>query len=91
MYINVWYAMAESHQVVAGEPFAVRALGQSFVLFRDQQGQLSCLHDVCSHRGGSLSAGTANAMGFVPIHGHRPFSGMITFRPPDDMEKPIMS
>jgi phenylpropionate dioxygenase-like ring-hydroxylating dioxygenase large terminal subunit len=32
-------------------------LGLDFVLFRDSEGQAHCLHDVCVHRGSSLSHG----------------------------------
>ena len=41
--------------------------------------------------GGSLPAGAANAIGFVPIHGYRPFIGIITRPPPEDIEKPSIS
>ena len=57
MYINFWYAMEESRFVTQEKPARVKVLGQQFVLFRDQSGQVHCLHDVCSHRGGALSKG----------------------------------
>ena len=38
-------------------PVRSKALGQVFVLFRDEQGQAYCLADTCLHRGGSLSSG----------------------------------
>lgn len=57
MYMNFWYAMEESHKVVAGKPVEVRALRQSFALFRDQHGKVHCVHNVCPHRGAALGKG----------------------------------
>ncbi|ARN74740.1 aromatic ring-hydroxylating oxygenase subunit alpha [Oceanicoccus sagamiensis] len=57
MYINFWYAMAMAEEITADKPFKVRRLGQDFVLYRDEDGSAHCLHDVCSHRGGSLGDG----------------------------------
>ena len=70
MYINFWYAMTESATVAADKPARVRALGQDFVLFRDEEGQVHCLHDVCSHRGASLSKGKMHGSHVeCPYHG----------------------
>jgi phenylpropionate dioxygenase-like ring-hydroxylating dioxygenase large terminal subunit len=57
MLINNWYVAAESADVVAGKPVGVRMLGCDFVLFRQPDGQVACLSDVCTHRGASLSRG----------------------------------
>ncbi|MDJ0928733.1 MAG: aromatic ring-hydroxylating dioxygenase subunit alpha [Gammaproteobacteria bacterium] len=57
MYINFWYPMATSEELVADKPLKVRAVGQDFVVFRDTEGQAACLSNTCTHRGGSLSAG----------------------------------
>ena len=78
MYINFWYAMAESHSFTADKPTRVRRLYQNFVLFRDAEGQVRCLHDVCTHRGGSLGAGRMRD-GHVecPYHGWQ-FDGVGT-------------
>ena len=56
MYINFWYAAAQS-QDVNDEPLKVKMLGQNFVLFRDSAGLVHCLSNVCTHRGGSLAGG----------------------------------
>ena len=56
MFINFWYPMATADELTDA-PVKSRALGQQFVLFRDQQGQAHCLADVCLHRGGSLGDG----------------------------------
>lgn len=56
MYINFWYPMALSEELL-DSPVKVKALGQDFVLFRNTDGEAHCLADVCVHRGGSLSGG----------------------------------
>lgn len=57
MYINFWYAIALSSSLKADKPLKLRRLSQNLVLYRDEAGLAHCLHDVCSHRGGSLAAG----------------------------------
>ena len=57
MFINFWYCAAKSEEISSEQPLQVRMLGQDFVLFRDTNGQAHCLHDVCVHRGSSLSHG----------------------------------
>ena len=56
MYTNIWYVAEESANV--GEnPVLVRMLARDFVLFRDTNGQVACLSNVCPHRGSSLARG----------------------------------
>jgi phenylpropionate dioxygenase-like ring-hydroxylating dioxygenase large terminal subunit len=72
MYINFWYAMEESKNVTADKPSHVKRLNQDFVLWRDDQGKVHCLHDVCSHRGARLSKGEIrNNCVQCPYHGWR--------------------
>ena len=59
---------------VASEPVGVQILGEQVVLFRDKQGQVHCLGDVCPHRGAPLHRGwVAEADGqdciVCPYHG----------------------
>jgi len=69
MIINNWYAAATS-EAIGDEPLQVRMLGCAFVLFRDANGEIACLSDVCCHRGGSLSHGkTLNGCVQCPYHG----------------------
>jgi phenylpropionate dioxygenase-like ring-hydroxylating dioxygenase large terminal subunit len=78
MYINFWYVLAESKQL-GSEPLKVKALGQHFVLFRDDDGHVKCLANVCAHRGGSLGGAWAggakpriiNGCIVCPYHGWR--------------------
>ncbi len=71
MIINQWYVAAESSEITAGTPKKVRMLGLDFALFRDAAGQVSCLSDVCVHRGASLGEGRMTSAGCVecPYHG----------------------
>ena len=69
MLINLWYVAEWSH-AVKDKPVKVKLLGQNFVLFRDEAGTVSCLADVCLHRGGSLSGGwTKDNCVVCPYHG----------------------
>ncbi|TDI65582.1 MAG: aromatic ring-hydroxylating dioxygenase subunit alpha [Alphaproteobacteria bacterium] len=74
MLINQWYVAAHADDI-GSEPLGVHMLGQDMVLFRDQEGQIHCLHDTCIHRGGSLCRGKV-VEGAVqcPYHGWR-YSG----------------
>jgi phenylpropionate dioxygenase-like ring-hydroxylating dioxygenase large terminal subunit len=56
MFINFWYPAEESDKVTTA-PLKVRMLGLNFVLWRDSAGQVHCVHNTCSHRGGSLGDG----------------------------------
>jgi phenylpropionate dioxygenase-like ring-hydroxylating dioxygenase large terminal subunit len=55
LLINTWYVAAPASEIDADRPRRVRMLGLDFVLFRDADGALHCLSDVCCHRGGSLA------------------------------------
>jgi len=56
MYINFWYPMATTDELVDA-PLKVRCMGLDFVLFRDNAGRAKCLSNTCVHRGGSLGGG----------------------------------
>jgi phenylpropionate dioxygenase-like ring-hydroxylating dioxygenase large terminal subunit len=69
MFINFWYCAATTDDV-GDSPLRVRMLGQDFVLFRGASGAVRCLHDVCAHRGASLSKGTLQGdLIQCPYHG----------------------
>ena len=70
MLTNLWY-VAEWADKVKDKPIRARLLGQNFVLFRDRQGRVHCLSDVCIHRGGALSNGWTTERDCVacPYHG----------------------
>jgi phenylpropionate dioxygenase-like ring-hydroxylating dioxygenase large terminal subunit len=56
MFINFWYPAEESKNLT-DNPLKVRMLGLDFVLWRDQEGRARCVHNTCTHRGGSLGDG----------------------------------
>ncbi|MBF6135588.1 aromatic ring-hydroxylating dioxygenase subunit alpha [Nocardia otitidiscaviarum] len=57
MLKNFWYAL-EFADRIGRQPRKVTCLGQDFVLFRTRSGTVTCLSDLCVHRGGALSMGT---------------------------------
>jgi phenylpropionate dioxygenase-like ring-hydroxylating dioxygenase large terminal subunit len=69
MLKNFWYVAEESANVTE-KPVSARMLGQNFVLFRDVSGRVSCLSDICIHRGAALSQGrVVNGCVECPYHG----------------------
>ena len=44
MYMNFWYAMAQSRDVTQDKPLRLKRLNQDFVLWRDEQGQAQQQH-----------------------------------------------
>jgi len=69
MIINMWY-VAEDAVNIKETPVKVRICGQDLVLYRDNEGAIHCLSDICPHKGASLSRGTMRD-GHVacPYHG----------------------
>jgi phenylpropionate dioxygenase-like ring-hydroxylating dioxygenase large terminal subunit len=54
--MNFWYP-AEESKALTDKPLKVQMLGLKFVLWRDSQGTAHCVHNTCTHRGGSLGDG----------------------------------
>ncbi|GLI62695.1 hypothetical protein VaNZ11_005371 [Volvox africanus] len=70
---NFWYAAALSEKVT-GKPLKVDILSRTITIWRDEDGKVHCLDNVCPHRGAPLSAGwtkTKNGKSCVvcPYHG----------------------
>jgi phenylpropionate dioxygenase-like ring-hydroxylating dioxygenase large terminal subunit len=57
MIPNQWYVILESNQVKPGKPVGVTRMGEKLVLWRDERGQVTCMADLCPHRGVALSIG----------------------------------
>ena len=51
--VRLWTSAGISEQV-KDKPVGVEILGEKVVLYRDSQGVIQCLHDVCPHRGAPL-------------------------------------
>lgn len=70
MYINFWYPVARSEEIVDDKPLGVELLGMPFVAFRDTEGAAHVLSDTCVHRGGALSDGwVRDGQAICPYHG----------------------
>ena len=52
-----WYPALPAKKV-RKKPLYWNMLGEDLVLFRDKQGEVAVLSDICPHRGASLSGGT---------------------------------
>jgi phenylpropionate dioxygenase-like ring-hydroxylating dioxygenase large terminal subunit len=65
-----WYPAIEARQVKSKPVYWVM-LGEEIVLFRNKDGSIAALSDVCPHRGASLSSGDCFYRGTVtcPYHG----------------------
>ena len=55
--LGQWYPVSKSVEVTGDKPHGVEALGEKFVLWRDESGEVQCLSDICPHRGVPLSKG----------------------------------
>ena len=56
MLKNFWWPV-EIASAVTHQPLPMTAVGQKFVLWRDGEGKVHCLNDMCVHRGGSFGVG----------------------------------
>ncbi|MPZ15591.1 MAG: Rieske 2Fe-2S domain-containing protein [Chloroflexi bacterium] len=65
-----WYPALED-RAVKNKPVGVKICGVDLVFFRDKKGEVSCLWNVCPHRGGSLMHGDCHFPGTIscPYHG----------------------
>jgi phenylpropionate dioxygenase-like ring-hydroxylating dioxygenase large terminal subunit len=70
MIRNQWYVILESKEVKPGKILRITRMGEKLLLWRDENGQVACMHDFCPHRGAQLSKGKI-------IHNHIqcPFHG----------------
>ena len=65
-----WYPALPTKKV-RKKPLYWNMLGDDLVFFRDKQGEVAVLSDICPHRGASLSEGACFYRGFLscPYHG----------------------
>ncbi len=57
MIKNQWYAITSSKSVKKNKILALRRFGENLVLYRDSEGTVGCVTDICAHRGASLEKG----------------------------------
>ncbi len=85
---NHWYAVAWAKQLRVGQILPVTIWSQSVALFRNSQGQVNAVENVCAHKGVALDKGKVIGDAIVcPYHGWE-FSGSgdcvgIPYFPPD--------
>jgi phenylpropionate dioxygenase-like ring-hydroxylating dioxygenase large terminal subunit len=91
MIPNHWYAILESSEVKAGKPVGVTRLGEKLVLWRDAHGQVTCMADLCPHRGVALSIGKlVGECVECPFHGFQfEPSGKCTLIPANGKDAPV--
>jgi phthalate 4,5-dioxygenase oxygenase subunit len=60
-----WHPIATSEQIADpdSDPFRVNLLGERFVAFRDTDGRVGVLNELCMHRGASLALGRVEGNG----------------------------
>lgn len=60
-----WHPVATSDQIARrdSDPLRVRLLGESLVVFRDTDGRVGVLEELCMHRGSSLAIGRVEGGG----------------------------
>ena len=65
-----WYPALEARKV-KNKPVGLKICGEDVVFFRDRQGEVASLWNVCPHRGGSLMHGDCHFEGTIscPYHG----------------------
>ena len=54
---NTWHAVGYAADIDGTEPFATRLFGEPIVLYRDTEGEATCVRDLCPHRSAPLSMG----------------------------------
>ncbi len=70
MIKNQWYSITSSKSVKKNKILALRRFGENLVLYRNSEGTIGCVTDLCAHRGASLEKGCVKD-GHIqcPFHG----------------------
>lgn len=91
MIPNQWYAILESNEVKRGRPVGLTRMGEKLVAWRDSQGRVTVMRDLCPHRGVALSAGELKGDCIVcPFHGFEyDASGRCTVIPANGRSMPV--
>lgn len=90
MQKNKWYAILDSKELKDNKPLKAKRFGKELVFWRNNN-QISCLDDLCVHRGVSLSLGKVKGNCIAcPFHGFE-FNekGKCTFIPANGKDFPI--
>ena len=57
VYPNGWFCLIYSKELAVGATTSVNALGENFVIFRDEEGKVHILDAYCAHLGANLAVG----------------------------------
>ncbi len=70
MMRRYWHPIATSAQLPHSDcdPLRARLLGENFVVFRDTQGKVGVLNELCTHRGASMALGRVEEGGIRCIY-----------------------
>lgn len=92
MIPDQWYAVLDSKQV-GREPVGVTRMGEKLVFWRDDAGKVSCLRNLCAHRGVALSKGKVIEGALrCPFHGFAyDASGAAVVIPANGRQTPVPS
>ena len=70
MISSQWYAALWSKRLPAGKMIGARRFGKDLLFVRDQNGKVSCLSNICTHRGAALDLGKyCDGPVCCPFHG----------------------
>lgn len=57
MIYNMWYGVISSKEIKKGKPYFAKRMNKNLVFWRDSNGEVACIDDMCCHRRASLSKG----------------------------------
>lgn len=71
MIRNQWYAVLESKELKRKKLLGATRFGEKLVFWRDNDGEIGCIFDQCTHRGAALSKGRVLSNNTIqcPFHG----------------------
>ncbi|AAD36358.1 oxidase [Thermotoga maritima MSB8] len=72
MIKNQWYVVLSSRELKKGQLIGVTRFGEKLAFWRDSNGKVHCISDICCHRGASISHGKVLSNGervMCPFHG----------------------
>lgn len=72
MIKNQWYVVMSSKEVKEGKLIGVTRFGEKLAIWRDAEGKVHCISDICCHRSASISHGKLLENGkrvMCPFHG----------------------
>jgi phenylpropionate dioxygenase-like ring-hydroxylating dioxygenase large terminal subunit len=93
MINNQWYVILESKELKKNKPLKIKRFNETLALWRDVNGNASCIADKCCHRGVSLSGGKICSGNLeCPFHGFIfDKTGKVKLIPANGKNRPVSS